>query len=207
MLKKLLGRAAVAALASVAVSSAASASIIPVLSSVTPTGPNFLYTYTVTLDTDQGLLPGSKLSIFDFAGYLTGSIAVTGPAGWTVGTENVTVGMLAPIFNTDNAGITNLTLTWNGDAFHYAGGPFPSQDWTLTAISAIGVVGFDGFTALAEKNNGFETGSLTANVGFVGVPSSTAVPETATWAMMILGMGMVGVGMRMRRRQTGRVTA
>jgi hypothetical protein len=36
--------------------------------------------------------------------------------------------------------------------------------------------------------------------GAVGNGLTPGVPEPATWAMMILGMGMVGAGMRMRRR-------
>ncbi|MEO6091573.1 MAG: FxDxF family PEP-CTERM protein [Novosphingobium sp.] len=32
-----------------------------------------------------------------------------------------------------------------------------------------------------------------------------AVPEPATWAMMLLGMGAIGVGMRRRRGETARV--
>ena len=38
--------------------------------------------------------------------------------------------------------------------------------------------------------------SATGAVGF----TAGGVPEPATWAMMILGLGMVGAGMRMRRR-------
>ena len=46
--------------------------------------------------------------------------------------------------------------------------------------------------------NGTLPGSAGASYG--GVLNFTAVPEPATWAMMILGMGMIGAGMRMRRR-------
>jgi len=35
---------------------------------------------------------------------------------------------------------------------------------------------------------------------YAGVLNVAPVPEPATWAMMILGMGMVGMGLRMRRR-------
>ncbi len=34
------------------------------------------------------------------------------------------------------------------------------------------------------------------------IVSSSAVPEPATWAMMILGFGMVGSGMRRRNMKT-----
>ncbi|KQS02185.1 hypothetical protein ASG11_15505 [Sphingomonas sp. Leaf357] len=40
--------------------------------------------------------------------------------------------------------------------------------------------------------------TLTVNIG----PVAAAVPETATWAMMIAGFGMMGAAMRTRRRST-----
>jgi hypothetical protein len=42
-------------------------------------------------------------------------------------------------------------------------------------------------------------GQVTGAVGN-GVPGGPGVPEPATWAMLILGFGMVGAGLRMRRR-------
>ena len=35
------------------------------------------------------------------------------------------------------------------------------------------------------------------NIEFVG----TAVPEPAAWAMMLLGVGMIGAGLRLARRK------
>jgi len=32
---------------------------------------------------------------------------------------------------------------------------------------------------------------------------SVSVPEPATWAMMLLGVGMIGAGLRMARRKNG----
>ena len=42
-----------------------------------------------------------------------------------------------------------------------------------------------------DSNNGDNTGSIAFNIG-------TAVPEPATWGMMILGFGAVGAGLRRR---------
>jgi hypothetical protein len=39
---------------------------------------------------------------------------------------------------------------------------------------------------------------------YTGTPGLSAVPEPATWAMMILGFGLVGGVMRRRQRQTVR---
>src|SRR5436305_596997 len=70
VVKKLLLMAA----AAFCVSTAAHASIIPVLDSVTPDGAVFDFNYHITLSGDQGLRNGSKLVIYDFLGYIDGSI-------------------------------------------------------------------------------------------------------------------------------------
>ena len=51
----------------------------------------------------------------------------------------------------------------------------------------------------------------TVNTSYNGtfVPANfvlTAVPEPATWAMMLAGFGMIGFGLRSRRKQAARVT-
>ena len=42
----------------------------------------------------------------------------------------------------------------------------------------------------------------TPGITFTATPVTAAVPETATWAMMIAGFGMMGVALRTRRRST-----
>jgi len=52
----------------------------------------------------------------------------------------------------------------------------------------------------------FIKGTLAGDIGsYGGTVNVAAVPEPATWAMMILGMGMVGFGLRMRRRTAAAV--
>ena len=46
-----------------------------------------------------------------------------------------------------------------------------------------------------------------ANIASTFTLVQAAVPEPATWAMMILGMGMIGAGLRMRRREQTEPTA
>jgi hypothetical protein len=48
-------------------------------------------------------------------------------------------------------------------------------------------------------------GTLATSISY-STAAPAAVPETATWAMMILGFGMIGGTMRVRRRQQVRVT-
>ena len=63
------------AIALVASSAAAHASNIPVLDTVTQVGSVFEFPYNGTLAGDTGLVAGNQLVIFDFGGYVTGSIS------------------------------------------------------------------------------------------------------------------------------------
>ena len=53
---------------------------------------------------------------------------------------------------------------------------------------------------------GFASGDTNASGPALDNVSISAVPETATWAMMILGFGVVGGAVR-RRRSTALATA
>jgi len=191
-MKKLL-LAAAAVLCTV---SAAHASIIPVLTSVTQEGDLFRYSYQGTLAGDQGVTQGSKLVIFDFAGF-AGGFQV--PSPFITASTEMSSGLFAP-GQTDDPNVTNLVFTWNGPDFHATGGPLDPVDFNgLSALSTLNLTGLDGYAAVAVKNNE-ATGTLTTNAGSVLVPISGAVPEPATWGLMILGFGGVGAMVRTRKR-------
>lgn len=63
---------------------------------------------------------------------------------------------------------------------------------------------------LADNASGFVSFSVQGAPGNAATAldafSVTAVPEPATWAMMLAGFGMIGFGMRSRRKQVVRVT-
>jgi hypothetical protein len=192
------------------VSTAAHASIIPVLDTVTADGSNFLYTYHATLSGDQGLTSGSMLVIQDFAGYVPGSISVVG-TGFS--SFIVTSTPLVANFDTaaggvqtnavygDDPTITDLVFTYNGPDFHTSGGPFTDiQIMGLTAESTFGGIAVDGFSSRAIKNTGVgTTGTVAFNNGAVEVPVTPGIPEPASWALLILGFGGIGGMVRMRR--------
>ena len=76
---------------------------------------------------------------------------------------------------------------------------------TITKIGGnLTVAGGDGISLLSGLNNIVISGTAKGNVAYGGsitfVPN--AVPEPATWAMMLVGFGMVGSAMRYRRRAT-----
>jgi hypothetical protein len=187
---------AAAAAASLGLGGAAHANITPVLLSINSEGADFRYTYQVTLDSDQGLRSGSKISIFDFAGF-AGGLTTSTPA-FVAGTELVSPGLTNPNF-TDDASILNLTMTWADGDFHTTGGPFPETNFTLSALSHFRSTTFDGYSSTAVKNNGDAVGQITNNTGPISVPLLSAVPEPASWALMIMGFGGVGSLLRKRR--------
>jgi hypothetical protein len=59
-------------------------------------------------------------------------------------------------------------------------------------------VGVGTFTLNIQGTPGTQNGAFGGNVAFV----SSAVPEPATWAMMLVGFGAIGASMRRRRRVT-----
>jgi hypothetical protein len=191
------------------VSTAAHASIIPVLDTVTQDGSNFLFSYHATLSGDQGLTAGSTLVIQDFAGYVPGSISVSGTG---VSPFILTSTPMVANFNTaaggvqnnavfgDDPNIVDLVFTYNGPDFHTSGGPFTDIEiMGLTAESTFGGLAVDGFSSRAIKNTGLGTvGTVAFNNGAVGVPAAL-VPEPASWALLIMGFGGVGAMMRQRR--------
>lgn len=194
-MKKLL----LAACATFALTSGAHAAIIPTLDSVTADGSDWIFSYSGTLAGDQGLVQGSKLIIYDFAGYVNGSIdvGIYGPS--LVASTELVSAILPPPSDTDDPLIPNLVFTWTGAPFNASGGPFADVSFAgLTAKSIYSGVQNDGFSAMAVTNNGSATGDLSFNSGRVGVPS--AVPEPGTWALMILGFGGAGAALRARRR-------
>ena len=202
-LKKIL----LAAVAAVGLAGSANAAVIT-LQSVTSNGPNNnTFSYQGTLGPDEGLRSGDRLVIYDFAGYIAGSI-FSPSANVVASTENSSGDPVTPGFN-DDPNITNLVFTYTGPDFRNENGPFAPLDFNgLGARSTFSGTGVDAFFTLTTKNNpnGAPGGSNTPvfTLGSVTVPN--AVPEPATWAMMLSGFGLLGAATR-RRARTTQVTA
>jgi hypothetical protein len=206
-MKRLLFAAASAVLL---MSGAAHASITPVLETIAPDGSNFAFDYNATLSGDEGLTTGSELVIFDFAGYVPGSIFSTSPnfvativpvANFDVTTGGVQAN---PMF-TDDPTIPDLVFTYIGPDFQTTGGPFAQTSLgTMGASSTLAGFTLDGFSARAISNDGMGTiGTDSFNNGAVGVAAAVigaAAPEPASWAMLIVGFGGAGALLRLKRR-------
>jgi hypothetical protein len=76
-------------------------------------------------------------------------------------------------------------------AVDYAAQSFAS----FSAVSRFKDLTVDGFSAVTIKAAGALTGLQVFTQGPVNTPAA-AVPETATWAMMISGFGLIGGAMR-----------
>ena len=91
---------------------------------------------------------------------------------------------------TTMSGLTVLGLHWgnNGD----------SSGRSVTAFYLFNLTGSN--TTVNLGNNG--AGSSNAQLYSTGTP---AVPEPATWAMMLVGFGGIGMSMRRARKATGKL--
>src|SRR3984893_18325427 len=87
--------------------------IIPTLSSVTGSTPNFTWNYSANVTVDQTINTGDFFTIYDFGTIAPGSN--TQPTGWTF--SQALVGPTAALTGpTDNPNILNLTWTYTGTA-------------------------------------------------------------------------------------------
>lgn len=188
------------AAAAIALSGSAHASVIPMLSGVTPDGSDFTFDYTGQLSADQGVTSGDKLVILDFAGYVPGSVHSSLSDVSASVSNTLPAGLLLPSGYTDNSSIPDLVFTYNGPDFQTSGGPYPSiiNFGGLSADSIYGSRTSGYFSAEAVKNDGPDTGTAAFNVGGVDIPG---VPEPATWALLILGFGMIGTMLRTARNR------
>lgn len=202
-----------AAAAAVAGLAAPSNAAVLTLETVTTNGVgDFTFVYQATLDVNEGLRRGDRFVIFDFAGYIDGSVASASTSPLLVASsELVTSTPLMPPEFTDDPTIFNLVFTYNGSGFRTSGGPHAAFEIDgLSARSTFGGRSADGFFARTTKHD--PSGGANSSIytlGAVTIPAPgnnpDAVPEPASWAMMLGGFGLLG-GMMRRRRGIARVT-
>jgi len=167
------------------------------LGSITPSGPNFTYTYNASITANQEeVVAGNFFRIYDFAGYVAGS--AVGPPNWvvSVANSNPTPPPNVILVHGDDPAIPNITFTYTGAV--PLTGPASLGNFLITSI-------FSG-TSLTTKdfagqstNVGTTPPSPLDSRGDVSVP--TLVPEPAGLISASVGVILLGIGYARRSRK------
>ncbi|MEO7411667.1 MAG: PEPxxWA-CTERM sorting domain-containing protein [Sphingomicrobium sp.] len=136
-----------------------------------------------------GTLTSHQVGIWSTGGTLlaSGTVSAADPllgnyrydsiAPLLLGAGNYVIGgeFFSGLFPSDLAGVTTASnFTWIGDRQVQGGFAFPTEAYLTYGNQGIALVNF----SIAQTN---------------------AVPEPATWAMMLIGFGAIGVSMRRRK--------
>lgn len=144
----------------------------------------------------EGLVTGSKVIIYDFAGYVPGSV-FSPYANVTASAEYVSDPTLVTPGTTDDPTLANLVFTYTGPAVTPPSGFAFSGFRASSTYSGIDPIGATfGSQSVKVTNN-----TPLYVLGYVAGPMNSAVPEPASWAMMLAGFGLLGAMLRQNRRQ------
>jgi hypothetical protein len=176
------------------------------------------YTLTSSPDTIKGVRVATSANGFPIGPWLgddatsawigpIGSSDLTGSSGtYTYHTTFSLAGFdpstasISGDWATDDNG---MDILLNGHSLGITAGGFGAfTPFTIAASNSFFVNGVNSLDFVVY-NSGGPTGLRTE---LSGTASVAAVPESATWAMMLAGFGIVGFGMRTRKRKAPRVT-
>lgn len=162
---------------------------------------------TVTVTSASGLnnpdpsLPGSVVVSGNTTTVNFGQNPVALPTFSGSFTFNNTVADLYNIvINTSTPGITFSSATLTGPGGPFSLSPFPDNTSLKLANTMLGV-GTYTFSFAGNNTNSPTPGSnIQAAGALTGNVTITPLPEPATWAMMLLGFGAIGLSVRSRRK-------
>jgi len=163
--------------------------IIPTLSSVTGSSPNFTWNYSANVTVDETINRGDFFTIYDFGSIAPGSNMQ--PTGWTF--SQSLLGPTPALVNaTDNPNILNLTWTYTGTT------PISGSAalGIFSVITSTDQLKTGQFSAEATRNSGPNAGTKVDNIGTISVP----VPESSA-LLPIVGVCAAAVFSTLLRRQ------
>ena len=184
----------------------AAAGLLPINVTVTPEVGNFRWTYAIVLPTDMKLQSGNFFTVYDFNGYVPGS--ADAPAGWalSVSKNGPTPDRLNP---QDDPLLDNLTWKYSGPTIE-SGQIGLGNFWALSKFNAEGNSFLTAGTL--RSSDGKSDNNITSTIVPVGpgetppvviTPPTTTppgVPEPTTLVLAGLGLPLVGLARRLRRR-------
>ncbi|MEY3703982.1 MAG: hypothetical protein RLZZ561_1602 [Pseudomonadota bacterium] len=183
------------------VATPASAVVVFLSGAPTSTSGGWQFSYQANFSDGEGVKNGSTFVIFDFAGYVPGSV-FSPYADLVASSELLSAGLPTSPDFTDDPTISNLRFTYTGTSLlNLSNASFSG----LNAVSVLSGIAQDGFGAVTVKSSGPLLGSKVYSAGLVSVPSG--IPEPAAWGMMLAGFGLTGAAMRRRRFALTSVTA
>jgi hypothetical protein len=170
------------------------------------------YSAFFTTMTDPGtgqptetLSPGSFLTLYDFGGYVPGSLKInpTFASEFTITEQNTGItptGISVP----DSPSVPNFTATYTGPALTTSTNFIDlfTLNTTFTGQTPAG----SNFAGQDFKSSGPSNGTPVAAFGFITTPSVSAVPEPASLVLLGLGCAMI-LGVTQHRRFRGRKSA
>ena len=142
--------------------------------------------------------PGGGLVAFTNGGPISQIVSATAKAGDTY-TLTTDVGLWNQSYEPSYTSGT-VTLDVGGHSITATGTPPTSGGWSIYTATYTAVAGDAGGPIEIVLDNAGPQGDF-ANVQL------SAVPEPATWAMMLFGVGMIGAGMRLARRKNAMALA
>jgi hypothetical protein len=175
MFLKKIGLGVVAGTLAMTLATAAQAVVYPI------GGPNFFIT------SGTPFTPSISATFFNSYG---AGVNFDDSFTFTIPQNGTGSGSISTSFSSDLNKIVLTDLIINGTSYPITG----------TSSGQIATVGFVPITAFALNSIRVIGYSVGAG-GFSGTATFTAVPEAATWAMMLVGFGALGLTMRRRRVQ------
>jgi len=177
------------------ISAPARAGFTVTLDTGSPTGSGpFTFSYTASIPTGDQISAGDFFRIYDFANYVTGTIAA--PAGWTasIANSNPTPPPNVILSHGDDPAIPNLIFTYTG-ASPIVGAASVSGFTAQSTSTFLGAL--KDFVGRDTKSTGPTAGTPVDSIGDVRVPGIT-VPEPASVVSLLVGGVLIGFAGRLR---------
>jgi hypothetical protein len=159
---------------------------------------DYIFTYALTNTSNGALQPLSEVTAFGFN---------TNPNPDVANSSITSTALLADdqLTNIASGSISNGTSVeicgTGGPNCAGGGSSGPDLGETSGGQFILAFIGGDpGTVTLSNATVRYQSTGLTGSGSAIGTP--TAVPEAATWAMMLFGFGAVGYSLRRRRRTT-----